>query len=185
MTNEPVTLARRLGTTAHPSLLLMKARRLGIPLPSGLDDLAVARGCSYYRPNAEEVLPPDVTEEQFTNEELAVALLNNSLPFSARNIRLAACLLGGEDIDPESVAELAVEERCTPAVRYIAECGQKFDPQVPFWPRLISLLQDCPRGLVIAPDDLPHPTRFIEMTGLSRAGVGLITKWIRPHQVVR
>lgn len=45
---KPETLARRLGTTAHLSPLLMKARRLGLRVPEDLERLAVRRGCRYY-----------------------------------------------------------------------------------------------------------------------------------------
>ena len=30
---------------------------------------------------------------------------------------------------------------------------------------------------------MPHPTRFVAMTGITRKGVGLVTQWIRPWPV--
>lgn len=70
----PPTLAAKLGTTTHLSSLLRKAERLGLDA-EGLERLALQRGCDYYNPG--EPLPSaEVSLDQFSNVELAVALLN-------------------------------------------------------------------------------------------------------------
>jgi hypothetical protein len=78
------TLAYRLGTTAHVSPLLMKARRLGLRVPEDLCELAVQRGCRYYAGGgdltavvresspAPMIAVPETAS--FSNEELALAL---------------------------------------------------------------------------------------------------------------
>jgi len=33
-------------------------------------------------------------------------------------------------------------------------------------------------------DRLPHPTRFVEMTGIDRGKVGVFMRWIRPRRPV-
>ena len=45
---EPVTLARKLGTTAHLSCLRQSAKRVGLVTEKDLIDEAVARGCFHY-----------------------------------------------------------------------------------------------------------------------------------------
>src|SRR5437879_848233 len=82
-----LTFAEKLGTTQHLSPLLHKAEQLGLSSPALLEALAVARGCWHYRNPA--VLPaPAVSERDFSNEELAAALLSPCLPYSAHTIRL-------------------------------------------------------------------------------------------------
>jgi hypothetical protein len=38
------------------------------------------------------------------------------------------------------------------------------------------------RELVVDYFKQPHPTRFVEMTGIDRGKGGLFTRWIRPRQ---
>src|SRR5712664_3067958 len=105
------TFAEKLGTTPDISALLHKARRLGVGTPELLEALAVARGCWHYR-NAEVAPAPAVSESDFSNEELAAALLSPCLPYSAHTIRLGAAMLGAEGNDVGTLAHLAVTERC-------------------------------------------------------------------------
>jgi hypothetical protein len=135
------------------SPLLGKARRLGLEVPLDLERLAIARGCDYYDRDLGQRTPP-LGDVPLSNSELAIALLSPAAAPTAREIRLAAALLGTADVGVEEIVRLATQEHCAAGVRYIAECGQRW----------------------------PHPTRFIEMTGITRGKVGLVTRWIRPHR---
>lgn len=169
------TLAEKLGTTTHLSPLLRKAQRLGLDT-AGLARLAVQRGCDYYH-NDEPIPPSSVSTRQFSNEELAVALLHSSLPYNPQTLRLGAAMLGADGNDPVEIAHLALLERCMPVVRYVTAAGRHYEPDNLFWVKLLSLLPPVapPRSGVV-----PHPTRFVAMTGMTRRGVETVTQWIRP-----
>ena len=169
------TLAQKLGTTTHLSPLLRKARRLGLDAV-GLERLAVRRGCDYYS-GGEEISPTSVSESQFSNEELAVALLNPALRYDPQTLRLGAAMLGAEGNSAETIARLARMERCEAMVRYVAEAGRRFEPHNPFWSVLLSLI---PSGPPPKSSVVPHPTRFVAMTGITRRGAETVTEWIRP-----
>ncbi len=94
--------------SAHSSSLLDKARALGLRLPLDLERLAIARGCDYYERELSPRVPP-LGEVAFSNAELAIALIMASRPPKAREIRLAAALLGSSGVRAEEVATLAVE----------------------------------------------------------------------------
>lgn len=174
------TLARRLGTTTHVSPLLMKARRLGLRVQSDLWPLAVQRGCRHYWQGNEppgELLTPNL----FSNEELATVLLTIAAPYEPHVIRCGAAMLGAVGNDPHQLARLAVWERSEMVMRFVAECGQRFETDNAFWQVLLSLLPVTP-----APKDgvLPQPMRFVAMNGYER-GVGkrFTAQWQRPRQV--
>jgi hypothetical protein len=172
------TLAAMLGTTTHLSPLLMKARRLGLPDAAALESLAVARGCSHYRhPDLASI--PDVPPSQLSDAELAIALLSPCLPYSSHTIRVGAAMLGSLENTPDVVARLAVMERCVAAVRYIADAGQRYEPQNPFWTELLSLL---PGGAPAKQGVFPDPTRFVAMTGFTRNGPETVVEWQRPRR---
>lgn len=184
---ESVTLAGRLGTTAHLSALLMKARRLGLATPMDLEKLAVSRGLRYYDSHGDslkedELLPlaeASEMERGLSNEELAIALLSPSAPYSQQRLRMGAAMLAAEGNRPESIASLALRERCEAVVRHVASCGHEVEPENSFWDKLLGLL---PSGHPELPlDALPHPTRFVAMTGITRNGVGNLKQWIRPR----
>lgn len=176
---QPDTLARRLGTTTHVSPLLMKARRLGLRAPGDLERLAIQRGCRHYWQGDE---PPGelLSQAQFSNEELALALLSIAGAYEPHSIRCGAAMLSAEGNAPVNLARLAVWERSVTVVRYVAECGAKFEPENAFWSKLLALLPQTP-----PPKDgvLPHPTRFVAMNGYER-GVGrmITTEWQRPQK---
>ncbi|MEO5916930.1 MAG: hypothetical protein ABIS50_22065 [Luteolibacter sp.] len=184
---ESLTLARRLGTTAHLSALLMKARRLGLASPMDLERLAVSRGLRYYDSHGDSLkemrrtpaVSDSGSERGLTNEELAVALLSPSALYSQQRLRMGAAMLAAEGNRPESIANLALRERCETVVRHIALCGHEVEPQNPFWDKLLGLLPAS--DWVPQPDALPHPTRFVAMTGITRNGVGNLKQWIRPR----
>ena len=172
-----MTLAQKLGTTAHLSPLLVKARRLGLPTAETLESLAVARGCWHYKHSGLVAIPP-VSEGQFSNVELAIALLSPCLPYSPHTIRVGAAMVGAQGNEPGSFAFEAVAERCVPQLRHIARAGVHFEPENSFWPDLLRHLPEAPE-----PVDgvMPHPTRFVSMTGITRAGTQRQTVWIRPR----
>lgn len=171
------TLARRLGTTAHVPLLLKKAERLRLRVPEDLWILAVQRGCRHYAQGNEpdgELVPTD----GFSNEELAVALLDVAGPYNPHSIRCGAAMLGAPGNDPEKIARIAKWERSEAVVRYVAECGLKFEPDLRFWSQLIELL---PESAPLKAGVMPHPTRFVAMNGYERGvGTRITCEWQRP-----
>ncbi len=169
------TLAAKLGTTTHLSPLLRKARGLSLGTED-LETLAIQRGCDYYH-NGDPLPPSQVTLSQFSNAELAIALLNPAMPYDPQTVRLGAAMLSAHGNAPEEIAHLAVMERCEALVRYISEAGRGFEPDNPFWPRLLKLL---PPTRPLKSGVVPHPTRFVAMTGLTRRGAGTVVEWIRP-----
>jgi hypothetical protein len=173
-------LAEKLGTTTHLSALLRKARRLGLDAEL-LERLAIQRGCDYYD-SGERAPLLQVSTQAFSNAELAIALLNPALRYDPQTLRLGAAMLSAKDNSPEEIAMLALMERCEAVVRYVAEAGRKFEPENPFWTRLLQLLPLTP---ALKSGVLPHPTRFVAMTGFTRQGPGLVVEWIRPPTVAR
>jgi len=172
---ETVTLATKLGTTTHVSPLLRKAERLGLG-PRELGWLAVQRGCRHYSSGAEPDQPL-ATEHAFSNEELAIALLSIALPYDPHAIRCGAAMLGAPGNDNRRLARLAILERSTVPVRHVAGAGRRFEPGNPFWSDLLAALPAAPppRSGV-----LPHPTRFVAMTGFTRRGRETVVEWLRP-----
>jgi hypothetical protein len=162
---------------AVASPLLEKVRRLGLSVPLDLERLAVMRGCDYYDRDFGADLPP-LGGVPLSNTELAIALIVPSLHPTAREIRLAAAVLGAPDVPADEVAALAVRENCAEIVRHIALCGRRFEPGNSFWQTLLARLPN----LNVDVGRLPHPTRFVEMTGIDRGKVGVFTRWIRPRQ---
>lgn len=162
-------LAEQLASTP----LIVKARQLGLQCPDDLRRLAIERGCNYY--SVEPGLKP-VGEVALTNAELAVALLSPELPFEPWNIRIGAAIMSASDVQANELVSLARMEKCESMVRYIAECGKRYEPANESWDHLLSLLAD----VKVSQDGLPHPTRFIAMTGIIRGKTGLWTQWIRP-----
>lgn len=169
------TLATKLGTTTHLSPLLHKAGRLGLG-PNELQVLAAQRGCRHYS-NGSEPEKPLASESDFSNEELAITLLSTALPYDPHSIRCGAAMLSTEGNDPDRLARMAVMERCVAPVRHVAEAGRRFEPANAFWNILLRALPEttAPRSGV-----LPHPTRFVAMTGFTRRGPGLVVEWQRP-----
>lgn len=173
------TLASKLGTTAHVSPLLAKARRLGLLGARDLCTLAVQRGCRHYWQGTEpdgELVPDTI----LSNAELALALLTIAAPYDPHAIRCGAAMLGAEGNDPTTIARLTRWERSEQVVRYIAECGMKFEPTNSFWSGLLGCLPQTP-----PPKDgvMPHPTRFVAMTGYERhTGKKITAEWQRPQR---
>jgi hypothetical protein len=173
--SKPPTLTSKLGMTEHISPLMRKVEKLGLDAES-LETLALQRGCDYYSNEKSRPYVP-VDESVLSNVELAIALLHPSLRYDPQTIRLGAAMLGAEGNNPAAIAHLAEMERSESLVHYVAECGKKFEPANPFWDRLLEKLpmRPAPKSSVV-----PHPTRFVAMTGITRRGAETVTEWIRP-----
>jgi hypothetical protein len=158
---------------------------MGLGQPEDLEKLAVSRGLRYYDARGDSMknqLPVvqaigEKSGRSFSNEELALALLSPSAPYSLLRLRMGAAMLAADGNRPESIARLARQDRSERIVRHIAQCGMEAEPRNPFWTALMDLLPLFPP---MRPDALPHLTRFVAMTGLSRAGKGTSLMWIRP-----
>jgi hypothetical protein len=173
-----ITLARKLGTTEHVSLLLRKARRLGLATSRDLQTLAVQRGCLHYQ-RGDEPAGELVSRADFTDEELAIALLCTAAPYDLQSIRCGAAMLSARGNQVDRVARLARMERTVPIVRHVAEAGRRFEPDNAYWSQLLAALplSPAPRAGV-----LPHPTRYLAMTGVIRGKPrGIYTQWQRPE----
>ncbi len=171
---EALTLAAKLGTTTHLSPLLHKARRLGLG-PRELQTLAAQRGCRHYADGSEPDQPL-ASEAEFSHEELAIALLSTALPYDPHSIRCGAAMLSAEGNNPRRLARLAVLDRCVVPVRHVAEAGRRFEAENLFWRELLAELPPSPPA---KSGVLPHPTRFVAMSGLTRRGPGLVVEWQR------
>ncbi len=180
------TLAQRLGTTAHISPLLMKARRLGLSKPEDFERLAVQRGLRYYDCLGDSSVVREEPESQncdrlntLSAEELAGALASLSFPYSQLRLRMAAAVLATHGNSPEKLAQLARAERCEAVFAHIARCGARVEPENPFWKSLLAHLPCLPEA---RQDLLPHITRFVAMTGFTRRGKETVMQWIRPSR---
>ena len=77
-----------------------------------------------------------------------------------------------------TLVTLAKAEGCEMAVRYVARAGRQFEPDNGLWSQLlgkVAISPEPPSGV------FPHPTRFVSMTGITRAGVGRVVVWVRPR----
>lgn len=178
------TLAHRMGDSSHLSPLLMKVARLGVREPHDLEIIAMERGLRYFGPSGNMAASSDEAgsiaakdPSVLPNEELAIALINPAAPYSLMRIRMAAAIMAADGVSAEKLLRLSNQERCNAILRHIAECGAKVEPRNPFWQQL---LQGLPEVTSAHPDVLPHITRFVAMTGITRNGPQNIMRWIRP-----
>jgi hypothetical protein len=174
--SEATTLAARLGTAAHRSLLLHRIRAAGLDTPEKLAAEAVRRGLPYYAPPGPAVLAPELACP-VSAVELAIALLHPSLPSHPQRLRLAAATLATRGLVPAEVAHLAVQERAGGVVGAIAAAGAAAEPGETFWPELLAALPETPP---VPAGVLPHASRFMAITGRARPGTTLSPSWIRP-----
>ena len=181
-----ITLAEKLGIPTYHSLLLRKARKMGLPDASALIGLAVMRGCRHYQGGPETVPAEPLSFAAFSDEELAIALLSPCLPYTPRALRVGAQMLSTRSNRPQRLALLAREERAENVVRHIATAGQQTEPQEPFWRELLATLPPTSAlGAATRTGVLPHPSRFRMETGrtdpsdpVTRGGAQ--TTWLRP-----
>lgn len=170
------TLAQTLQTTGPVSLLLRKARRMGLRDTADYIALAVARGCIHYRAAAKSGAKP--READLGNDELTILLLIGENPYDPTAIRCAANLARSPDIRPERLARLAVMEKCERVLAHIARAGAAHDSEGRcFWNEILRLMPAQPARREA---DLPHWSRFVSMPGIQRHGVVPAT-WLVPR----
>lgn len=177
------TVAEQLGQTPHLSPLLRKLRTVGLVTPDDLLHLAVARGCSHYQQPDDQGRLLGSRTSRISNLELALAMVTAAQSFDPMLVRCAAQLLSGVDISVEAIARLAMQERAVQVVRHIAKAGLEMDLMgQDKWRRLLGILPAAPE---VPEGRLPHWTRFISQTGITRHN-GLLertprTIWLRPE----
>ncbi len=158
-------MAQQIGDPTHCSLLLRRARRLGLTDLVSTLRLATARGAHHYA----SVFPPapdDPGLESFSNEELAVLLLLGEQPFEPFAVRCAAQLIPLCDLPP--LGRLAKLERAARPIAHVARAGSAHDPHQPErWKTLLDLLG---HPIAVSAGRLPHWSRFVSHTGVARHG---------------
>lgn len=174
------TLARKLGDTAHVSGLAIRLARLsgaGDRLPEWLLKIAVERGAKHYQRDFDPSLPPD--NPSIPDEEIGIALCLNQLPYELDNLRAAAQLLSSPRVDAATLCRLAVQERCEPVLLHIATVAERFIPAAEPW---AYLRRHLPARPVPRLDALPHWSRLVNHTGVTRHGGPPQTNWLRRHE---
>ena len=87
------TLAQKLGFTTPVSRLREVAKRFGLVTEKDLLDEAVARGCFHYMQQIGRPPHQHVSEADFSNEELTLALLSLANPYEPWLILVGSMLL--------------------------------------------------------------------------------------------
>ncbi|MGV3664032.1 MAG: hypothetical protein ACO1TE_27920 [Prosthecobacter sp.] len=177
---QSVTLAHKLGTTTHLSCLRMSARREGLLTEKDLIDEAVARGCFHFMEQPGHSPVQRVSEDLFSNEQLALALLTIANPYEPWLIRVGAMLLSHPGNDVRKLALYTKYERSEVIVREIALAGRRYEPENPFWSGLLALLPETapPKSGV-----LPHHSRHVSIPGLIGPKKIGPTTWLRPVKI--
>jgi hypothetical protein len=173
------TLASNLGEVPHVSGLAIRLARLsgaGERLPDWLLKVAIERGASHYRREFDPKLPPDLPA--IIDEEIGVALCLGQNPYDLDSLRVAAQFLSSPRINVARLCRLAVQERCEPVLLHIAEVAKKYAPEQEPWASLRKQLR--PRH-VPRSDALPHWTRLVSHTGITREGPPR-TDWLCRHE---
>jgi hypothetical protein len=166
------TLAQELHETSHVSALLHSARRAGFDSAEDFIRLAVTRGCFHYSPG----YPPVKTDPGLaviSNEELVSLLLLGSNEYEPFAIRCAAQLISS--CDAELLAFVARRERVGRTLAHIAAVALVHDTCNKFsWKKLAECLGEQPP----IPDGvMPHWSRFVSQTGITRGGEGSV-QWL-------
>jgi hypothetical protein len=173
------TLASNLGEVPHVSGLAIRLARLsgaGERLPEWLLKVAVERGASHYRREFDPTLPPDLPA--ISDEEIGVALCLGQNPYNLDSLRVAAQFLSSPRINAERLCRLAVRERCEPVLLHIAEVAKKYAPKQEPW---VFLRKHLSPRRVPRTDALPHWTRLVSHTGITREGPPR-TDWLCRHE---
>ena len=173
------TLAHKLGDVPHVSGLLRHIAQLsgaGERVADWLLKVAVARGANHYQRKFDPALPPDTLA--VFDEEIGVALCLGENPYNLDALRVAAQFLSSPRIDAARFCHLAVQERCEPVLLHIAEVARKYAPEQEPWAYLRQHL--LPRR-VPHTDALPHWTRLVSHTGMTREGTPR-TDWLCRHE---
>lgn len=173
------TLAQKLGDAAHVSGLAIRLAKLseaGERLPEWLLKVAVARGAIHYQREFDPTLPPD--NPAVTDEEIGIALCLEQHRYDLDQLRAAAQLLSSPRVDADRLCRLAVQERCEPVLLHIAEIARKYAPEQEPW---ATLRRQLPPRRVPRTDVLPHWTRLVSHSGITRDGSPR-TDWLRRHE---
>jgi len=162
------TLAQKLGDVPHVSGLLRRIAKLsgaGERVVEWLLKVAIQRGANHYRRDFDPTLPADLPA--ISDEEIGAALCLGQNPYSLDSLRVAGQFLSSPRINAARLCRLAVQERCEPVLLHIAEIARKYAPEQEPW---VSLRKDLPPRLVPRTDGLPHWTRLVSYTGITREG---------------
>ena len=173
------TLAHKLGEVPHVSGLLRRIAQLSGAAERVADWLlkvAVERGANHYRRDFDPTLPADLPA--ISDEEIGVALCLGQNAYSLDALRVAAQFLSSPRINAARLCHLAIQERCEPVLLHIAEVASKYAPQQEPWAYLREHLS--PRQ-VARPDALPHWTRLVSHSGMTRDGSSR-TDWLCHHE---
>ena len=178
------TLAEMLGATTPVSVLLRKARRLGVGSLDDLFQVAVHRGCRHYASalplssNQQDRQTRFPTLAELPNDELTVLLLVGEHPYQPQAVRCAAQLARATDVRAGRLAELAIREKCERVLAHIARAGCEHDDDgTDFWGEVLSRLAPVPKR---TEHQLPHWTRFVSMPGRQRSGP-VPPRWLIPQ----
>jgi hypothetical protein len=171
------TLAQTLASTTPVSVLLRKARKLGIRDIEAMIHLAAERGCRHYHTDYESLLNLP-TREEFTDTELTILLLVGENRYEPTAIRCAAQLAHSTQVNPLDLSNLAVKEKTERVLAHIARAGEVHDPEGKvFWQAILNHLPHQPPR---TEPDLPHWSRFVSMPGRQRSGIAA-TRWLVPN----
>lgn len=174
------TLAARLGTTVHKSVLLRSLARRGLKTADAIAREAQRRGLDYYIPAEHVEEDASSPAPDVSLEELVVALIHPCLPWEPQRFRLAAALMAAPGVDPVLLANLAVQERAALPLADIGRAGKATEPEVEFWTALLSHL---PVDLPVPAGVMPHPSRYMVIPGKVRPGTTGKAKWVRPRML--
>jgi len=166
------TLAQELRETSHISALLRSARHAGFNSTDDFIRLAVTRGCYHYGPGYTPI-ENDPGLAIISNEELVSLLLLGSNEYEPFAIRCAAQLIS--TCDAELLAFVGRRERVERSLAHIANAALQHDAgNESFWNKLLDRLGEqapIPDGI------MPHWSRFVSQTGVTRGGPGSV-KWL-------
>jgi hypothetical protein len=172
------TLAQKIKTSTPVSLLLHKARRLGIHSVQDMIGLSITRGCTHYRDAASLPSNP-IPRSLLGDDELTILLLVGANEYSPAAVRCAAQLARSTEIRPARLARLARMEKTERVLSHIARAGLTHDPDgQSFWREFLALLPNSPDQ---PEPHLPHWNRFVSMAGIQRNGP-VEPKWLVPSR---
>ncbi len=160
------TLAQRLGQSVHVSSLRVKLRGLMTQYPGlaatcledWILDLANLRGVRSVSRSHEHLSStwpaPDL--DQFSNEELVIAICQPQNRDRPQWLRAAAELIAGKNLDSKKLIALAKRERCTRILAELSKQALIAEPDHSLWRLISEEFQDA-RPLA---DSLIHWTRL-------------------------
>ncbi len=154
---QPVRLGERLGLPSNRSRLMAKARRLGLCRATDFERLAMARG--YFLPSEDTtatVRAKEIARNEFTDSELAAALISPCLEYSESAICRGAQMLGVllVALNPAVFVYEVRRGRGEAVLRHVARIGRELDPHSRLWRELLMMLpstlmmSNLPSGIV-------------------------------------